>query len=237
MKKVLFIKKINLIFAAFILSTFVVACSNDNNATTSLEKQQKESSTDTQELQQEFIFYEADLSSGNYIAGVDFPKGTYDIEAISGTGNVISSNMLTGGLNAMMGIDDGSGMFEQKYSNINLDESVVLSVSGGVVIHIESDTASNRELVPRNQDITEVQTLGNGNWVSGTNFPAGIYDIEAISGTGNVTSSNMLEGGLNAMMGVDDNSGMFEKSYKNINLPEGTTLSISGCEITLTPSK
>lgn len=212
----------------------------DNNEAQTNEAQTNEpiNEPETVESKPEFISYETDLSSGNYTAGIDFPAGIYDIEAISGLGNVSSSNMFSGGINDMMGIDDGSGLYQKKYSNIKLTKGVVLNVSGGVVIHINSDAASSDALTPRNQDITETQTLGNGNWVSGTDFPAGIYDIEAISGSGNVSSDNMFNGGINAVMGTENDIwDMSEKSYKNIEFPEGTTLSISGCEITLTPSK
>lgn len=76
--------------------------------------------------------------------------------------------------------------------------------------------------------------LGNGNFVAGEDFDAGTYDIVAISGGGNVSSDNMFSGGINAIMGVA-NDGFYEKEYKNIKLPEGTTLSIDGVKIKLVP--
>ncbi len=83
--------------------------------------------------------------------------------------------------------------------------------------------------------------LANGNFVAGKDFPAGVYDITAISGTGNVSSDNMHHGGLNAIMGVTGSfepyNEIYERSYKNIELPEGVILSISGVKIQLTPSK
>lgn len=48
------------------------------------------------------------LSNGNYTAGVDFDGGTYDLIAVNGGGNVSSSNLYKGGINAIMGVaDDG----------------------------------------------------------------------------------------------------------------------------------
>ena len=52
------------------------------------------------------IVYDRELGSGYYTAGIDFPAGTYDIEAISGNGNVSSDNMYDGGLNAIMGVKE-----------------------------------------------------------------------------------------------------------------------------------
>lgn len=77
-------------------------------------------------------------------------------------------------------------------------------------------------------------TLSNGNYTAGIDFDAGTYDIIAISGNGNVSSSNMFSGGLNAIMGVR-NDGFYEKEYKNIRLPYGTELSIDGVKIKLVP--
>ena len=67
--------------------------------------------------------------------------------------------------------------------------------------------------------------LASGNFTSGKDFKAGTHDIIAIKGNGNVHSSNMFSGGINAMMGIR-NSEFYEKEYKNIKLPEGTTLKV-----------
>lgn len=181
------------------------------------------------------------FTSGNYTAGIDFPAGTYNITAVSGSGNVSSSNMYTGGINAMMGTDAankeaGSDLYEQQYSNISLDDGVILTVSGGVTVNIACDAASGDALQTRNQSITKTVSLGNGNFTAGTDFEAGTYNIAAVSGTGNISSSNLYDGGVNAMMGIDDGTGLYEKEYKNIDLPEGTTLTIDGVKIQLVPS-
>lgn len=44
----------------------------------------------------------------------------------------------------------------------------------------------------------------SGNYTSGIDFPAGKYDITAVFGGGNVSSSNAFSGGINAIMGVTD---------------------------------
>lgn len=77
-------------------------------------------------------------------------------------------------------------------------------------------------------------TLTNGNYIAGVDFDSGTYDIIAISGNGNVSSSNMFSGGLNAIMGVR-NDGFYEKEYKNIRLPYGTELNIDGVKVKLVP--
>lgn len=188
------------------------------------------------------IPYETELTSGFYTAGIDFPAGKYDIEVVSGGGNVSSSNMFSGGLNLVMGVEEkdaalGTDLYEQSYKNAKLDKGVVLSVSGGVTIKISSEAASADPLTPREQDITDPVQLSSGNYVAGEDFPAGIYNITAISGNGNVSSSNMYNGGLNAIMGTDTSMGLYEKSYKNVEFTSGVELTISGVDIELTPSK
>ena len=189
----------------------------------------------------ESIAFDQEFSSGNYTAGVDFPAGKYDIVAVSGGGNVSSSNAFSGGINAVMGTEEQNevaDMYEQEYKNIDLPEGVVLSISG-VTVRLTCDDASGAPLTPRNQEITETVDLGNGNFVAGEDFPAGVYNIVAVSGGGNVSSSNLYDGGINAILGTEDQNelmDMYEQEYKNIDLPEGTTLTIDGVQVQLVPS-
>ncbi len=181
------------------------------------------------------IVYDAELGSGNYTSGIDFPAGTYDIEVVSGNGNVSSDNQFDGGINAIMGVKDDD-LYQKSYSNISLPEDTLLRISGGVVVKIHSEDASGAALSKREQPNTEEIELSNGNFVAGTDFPAGVYDIQAVSGNGNVSSDNIYSGGLNAIMGVK-NDELYEKEYKNISLEEGVTLKIDGVKIKLVPSK
>jgi hypothetical protein len=110
----------------------------------------------------------------------------------------------------------------------------MISSIAGVTIQITSSDASGTPLKPRNQTITKTEQFSDGNYVAGTNFPAGTYNLAAVSGGGNVTddSSDML----NAIMGTDNND-MYVKTYQNVDFKTGTKLTISGVTISLTPSK
>lgn len=77
-------------------------------------------------------------------------------------------------------------------------------------------------------------TLSNGNYISGSDFAAGTYDIKAVSGGGNVYSDNAFSGGINAIMGTEGDPTFYQREYKNISLPEGTTLTISDVKVKLT---
>lgn len=73
-------------------------------------------------------------------------------------------------------------------------------------------------------------TLSNGNYIAGTDFPVGTYNVIAISGRGNVMSDNLFDGGINAMMGIteDEFSKYYSKEYKNIRFQKGTELQVIG---------
>lgn len=98
----------------------------------------------------------------------------------------------------------------------------------------ESQAKADAEAKVQAEIEAKTKTLSNGNFLSGTDFDAGTYDLIAVSGGGNVSSSNVYTGGINAIMGVA-NDGFYELEYKNIKLPTGTTLSIDGVTIKLVP--
>lgn len=177
--------------------------------------------------------FETDLPTGHYTAGVDIPAGTYNVTAISGKGNVSSSNMYSGGLNELMGVP-ADDMYNESFNNLKLPEGEVLSLSNGVTVHIVSEDAQTGSMKSRVIG-SEVQTdLAAGNYVAGTDFPAGVYNIVSTGGTGNVSSDNMYDGGLNEIMG-DGSDGYSIKQVNNVSLTEGVTLTLSGANVQLVP--
>ena len=178
--------------------------------------------------------YTTELSAGNYTSGIDFPEGTYTITAISGSGNVSSDNMFSGGINEIMA-PEADDLHITEFKNAQLPKGTVLSISG-VTVQISSDAANQSTMESRENTATEEVTLSDGNFIAGSDFAAGIYDVIAVSGSGNVSSDNMFDGGINAIMAPEADD-LHETQYKNIEFPEGTTLTISGVEIKLVPSK
>lgn len=70
------------------------------------------------------------------------------------------------------------------------------------------------------------KVLSSGVYVAGQDFKGGKYNIIAVSGSGNISSSNMYTGGVDGEISSDNNGAY--KEYRNINLPNGTKLTISG---------
>lgn len=97
-----------------------------------------------------------------------------------------------------------------------------------------STTAINYNTTASSKSPTMTITLSNGKYTAGKDFPAGTYTIEAISGHGKVSSSNIHNGGLNEVMASNGsgNSGAVS-SYKNVELPNGTTLTVGNVTIKL----
>lgn len=98
-----------------------------------------------------------------------------------------------------------------------------------------ANTTTSSTTSTTNTNATPI-TLTSGNYTAGKDFPTGTYTIEAISGYGNVSSSNLYNGGLNEIM-APNGSGNSDtvSSYKNVNLPKGTTLTVSNVTIKLVP--
>lgn len=74
------------------------------------------------------------------------------------------------------------------------------------------------------QDIAAMVTVEYG---AGKDFDSGKYDIFAVSGRGNISSSNSSEGGLIEVMSSDSDSGRIIE-FKNAQLPKGALLDIKG---------
>jgi len=178
-----------------------------------------------------------ELTAGYYTAGIDIPSGKCNVYAVSGTGNLQSTNMFNGGVNEMFGIDDGNGLFTSSFNGLQLSEGVVLSTNNRMVIRIEY-TSINGRAGGRYYDTENSIELSAGNYVSGEDFPAGVYSIEAISGTGNLLSSNIFNGGVNEMFGIDDGNGFYSEHIQNVDLPKDVELEVKGdLIIKLIPSK
>lgn len=178
--------------------------------------------------------YSAQLSSGNYTSGIDFPAGAYDITAVKGGGNVSTTNMYSGGLNAIMGVSGEN--YEKEYKNIQIPDGEVLTISGVTIKIASKENVDATNLKKRVNTATKEVALSAGNFVSGKDFPAGIYDIVATKGSGNVSTDNMYDGGLNVVMSTKADD-MYVSEFKNTVLDQGVTLTISGVTVKLVPSK
>lgn len=199
------------------------------------EQKEEPQSEETKDEEPQLEAYTVDLTAGIYTAGIDFPAGTYNLTATAGTGNVSTSNMYNGGLNEIMSATPDEYSVAD-FSNAKLEEGITLNVGSTLTLSITSEAADVAGMTARENPNTEEVQLGSGNYVAGTDFPAGTYDVVFVDGSGNVSTSNMYDGGLNEILG-DGSDGFSISQFKNAELEEGVTLTISSCTVKLVPSK
>ncbi len=135
--------------------------------------------------------------------------------------------MFSGGLNEVMSPDD-DGISQQSFNGLKMKKDVVLTVGGDVVIHLVAEDAQTGTVEARGEASGSPIDLPAGNYTAGTEFPAGIYTVIATGGTGNVSSSNMFDGGLNEVMGQE---GFRLPSITMPSSPKAATLTVSGTSI------
>lgn len=182
--------------------------------------------------------YESTLSSGYFTAGVDFPAGEYDIEAVKGNGIIFSSNAFEGGVHGTIGVDDD---YKPKYSNIVLNDGAILYLNE-VNVKIKSLKVYDSKLKAREQPNKMTVSLGEGKYKAGSDFPAGVYDVVAARGAGQVEhgKSGILDLGLGSVYLSTENHAMNKYSqpyYKNVTFNKNDIIKVSeGIEIYLIPS-
>lgn len=179
------------------------------------------------------------LTAGHYTAGIDLPAGQADIAAVSGKGNLSSSNLYNGGVNEMFGIDDGSKLYTSSFKGLSYPKDTVLSLNGRLSVKL-TYTKVESNYTGRNYVEADASTFSTGNFKAGedVNFAAGTYKIVAVSGRGNLSSSNIYDGGVNEMFGIDDGSGMYLNQFMNAEFKDGTTMSVAGgLVVRLIPAK
>lgn len=123
--------------------------------------------------------------------------------------------------------DEQSESYKDKDIDIELEESIKITPT--IKPTKKPTIKPTKKPTPRK---LMVYTLSNGNYKAGKDFKAGIYNITALKGQGNVSSDNLLSGGINAIMGPQDD-GFYQKEYKNISLPANTMLKITNVTIKL----
>lgn len=192
--------------------------------------------------------YSVQLTSGNYTVGIDLPSGTYHLTAAEGYGDVYINTRDDEGYLASMAApgEDGylaweaaaaeSKTYQESIEGLTLEQDQQLFIDGALTLELTSEAADTSNLTPREPKGEEC-TLEEDSFVAGEDFEPGVYDIEVVRGNGNVASDNRVNGGINSIMGTDTADGIYEKQHKNVELPEGATLHVTGgITVKLVPS-
>lgn len=216
-------------------SNSVQASDPANQKTTEKETQKKADAGKETKEDLSGVSKEYTLTAGRYTAGVDIPAGVCDVVAVSGQGNLNSSNLLNGGVNALFGVEDSLGLTTDSFNGLKLPENTVLNLTSKLTIRL-TYTQVDKGFTGRTYQDDKAVTLKAGNYEAGKDFEAGTYKVIAVSGLGNISSSNLLDGGINEMFGADDPTGMCNNQFLNVELPAGTTLTLTGVTVKLIPA-
>lgn len=155
------------------------------------------------------------LIAGFYTAGIDIPPGKCNITAISGCGNLYSSD---GELNESFGTEED---YVPSYKGFKLPKDVALCVYGDLTVRVDYKSVDGG-VTGRSYDTAHIIELSDGNYEAGADFEAGTYNIVAVSGAGNIYSD---EGDVNEAFGTEDD---YVREIKNVHLDEGVELSLEG---------
>lgn len=179
--------------------------------------------------------FEAVLASGHYTAGIDLPAGRYDVRAQEGKGSLSASAgtclLSVSGekpFSASMGLELQPGD-RLTITGVTLKMRTERSLSAAK--GRTEDAAAPLEL---NGISSEESGSGAVRFTAGRDFPAGEYDLTALEGGGLVSSDNLYSGGIYCRLSVAPGDGE-AGSFRNVSLPEGTVLSLTGVRLRLIP--
>jgi hypothetical protein len=125
------------------------------------------------------------------------------------------------------GSDD---MYQKSYKNAELADGSTLFLSQ-CSIKVSSQNAG-AVTARDNSGAKAFNITSSGKYSAGKDFQPGYYDIELVSGQGNVMCT---ENQLNAIFSKDASFGVTK--YKNVKFESGNILQVEGTKIKLTPSK
>lgn len=75
------------------------------------------------------------LGNGTYLVGKDIPEGVYDIYAVKGGGNVMSSS----GINLIMGVEGEENFYQREEQNAALKDGDTIELSSVTVKFVPDD--------------------------------------------------------------------------------------------------
>ena len=168
------------------------------------------------------------LSTGSFTVGTDIPPGTYNATAISGFGNFMGDVYALGfmGLNEILTAPGASTMANfgtPTFSNLRLRAGDTIQISGNLVVELNLRQAN----MPA---AGSTFSVGVGQFVVGTDIPAGTFNVIATAGSGNFMGevSSLGFWGLNEILAAPGASFIGAPRYDNLRLANGDVISVMG---------
>ena len=159
------------------------------------------------------------ITAGTYIAGADIPAGKADLTAITGAGNFCVRNSQVKDWTLGNPIGATSGFQPKNFRNLVLNKDDILEVNGSVKIML-SPPAPIKETMDEN--------LVPGTYRFGVDVPAGKYNLEVISGEGNVLLVESGKDHYTFFQEMAQSDPLKADSWKNVNCTDEHELWVNG---------
>ena len=192
----------------------------------------------TRELSADGETYSEQFAQGNYIVGTHIPEGTYIVE---GDGESFFSLTVEDKENSIY-------MYESvdeetvKVEDVRLYAGAEVSVSGEGYLRFSADNAQTGQMSSQPNPLTESVRIGaEETMTAGGDFPAGVYDVKAVSGYGSPDITIYDTDGTElttVYLWISDSSDT-ENVYRNMILPQGAVIANmdEALELELIPSE
>ena len=193
----------------------------------------------TREIQKEGERADYELSSGNYVAGVEIPEGIYTVTPQDDYDTV----QIDDPENSIYLYEYTEGK-KDKIKDIRLYKGAHLTLNCRTTVKLHTDNAQDVEAMEtagQSNPLTEsVDITGQKTLTAGRNLEPGIYDLSRVSGAGNVDviiySDEQEE--INSWSQGLSEDGIDGETFHYLVIPENATLEVSeDLKIRLTPSE
>lgn len=191
----------------------------------------------TKELPAEGESVSFELTSGDYVVGVHIPEGNYQAEVSYDYDTVQVDDWDSGFyLYEYAGRSDGDYL-----DDLRLYEGAIVHISSETTITLHSDNAQTEDILYGENPLAGQDPVTiKKDVVVGPDLPAGVYDLELVSGQGSVDVDIYTEDGeisetKNLYLGENNTDG---KDYKNLVLPKNAQITLDdNMELRLTSSE
>lgn len=193
----------------------------------------------TREIPKEGERADYELSSGNYVAGVEIPEGIYTVTPQDDYDTV----QIDDPENSIYLYEYTEGK-KDKIKDIRLYKGAHLTLNCRTTVKLHTDNAQDVEAMEtagQSNPLTEsVDITGQKTLTAGRNLEPGIYDLSRVSGAGNVDviiySDEQEE--INSWSQCLSEDGIDGETFHYLVIPENATMEVSeDLKIRLTPSE
>lgn len=196
------------------------------------------------ELPETGEYFQTELEPGEYKVGVHIPEGAYTVTLESGNGSAYVKDYDNAIYEVRFFGDDEEFDEVEEWDGVRLYAGAVLEVSGDVSLGFVTENGQNGQMISVENPLKETVLVRKGEELeAGKDFPAGVYDLRAVTSWTSVTytiplntdyedeASNNIR--RSKWLSVDDREAVF----RNVILTEGTTITPSEADIELKPSE